>query len=54
MEGGGTKTFSRRERPELLVDQGGLPTFLITGVTEPGGGGQADRSWTLVQPVKRG
>lgn len=51
-EGGTTKTFSRRERPELLHDpESGRPTHLITGVTEPGGAGQSDRSWTLVQPV---
>ena len=50
-EGGANQTFSRRERPELMMDAAGRPTHLITGVTEPGGGGQSDRSWTLVQPV---
>ena len=51
-EDGTSRTFSRRERPELLHDpESGSPTHLITGVTEPGGAGRSDRSWTLVQPV---
>ena len=51
-EGGTVVTFSRRERPELVLDSEGNPTHLITGVTETGGrGGQSDRSFTLVQPV---
>ena len=52
-EGGASVTFSRRERPELVLDELGYPTYLITGVVEKGGGGMEDRSWTLVQPVRR-
>ena len=50
---GGSVTFARRERPELLFDEKtGHPTFLVTGVVDPRGhGGKEDRSWTLVQPV---
>ena len=52
-EGGTVVTFSRRERPELVLDSEGNPTHLITGVTEKTGGrgGQSDHSFTLVQPV---
>jgi hypothetical protein len=48
-------TYSRRERPELLLDEHGLPTHLITGVVESSEtpGTMNDRSWTLVQPVMR-
>lgn len=52
-EDGSEVTFARRERPEMLVDdRTGEPTHLITGVTEKGGDGQSDRSWTLVQPLR--
>ena len=53
-EGGESVTFSRRERPELVLDDEGRPSYLVTGVVEKGGGGMEDRSWTLVQPVNRG
>merc|ERR1712216_116039 len=45
-EDGSVVTYSRRERPEMLLDEFGEPTHLITGVVEKGGGGQNDRSWT--------
>lgn len=51
-EDGSSITYSRRERPEMLVNELGEPTHLITGVVEKGGNGQHDRSWTLVQPVR--
>eukprot|EP00927_Polykrikos_kofoidii_P066433 TRINITY_DN62032_c0_g1_i1.p1 TRINITY_DN62032_c0_g1~~TRINITY_DN62032_c0_g1_i1.p1 ORF type:complete len:441 (-),score=46.04 TRINITY_DN62032_c0_g1_i1:138-1460(-) len=53
-EDGSTVTYSRRERPEMMLNEANEITHLITGVVEPGGGGQADRSWTLVQPVRTG
>jgi len=51
-EDGSQVTYSRRERPEMLVNEHGEPTHLITGVVEKGGSGQHDHSWTLVQPVR--
>lgn len=51
-EDGSSKTYSRRERPEMLVNEHGEPTHLITGVVEHTGEGQNDYSWTLVQPVR--
>jgi hypothetical protein len=51
-EDGNSVTYSRRERPEMLLGEHGEPTHLITGVVEQGGAGQHDRSWTLVQPVR--
>ena len=51
-EDGESVTFSRRERPELLMDAQGHPSYLITGVVDKGGGGMEDRSWTLVQPIR--
>ena len=52
---GDNVTFSRRERPELMLDAAGLPTHLITGVVDKTEekGTMNDRSWTLVQPVRR-
>ena len=48
-------TFSRRERPELMLDAAGLPTHLIPGVVDKTEeeGTMAARRWTLVQPVRR-
>lgn len=51
-EDGSSVTYSRRERPEMLLNEAGEITHLITGVVEKGGGGQSDLSWTLVQPVR--
>ena len=51
-EDGTQVTYARRERPELVLDERGHPAFLVTGVVERGGEGMADRSWTLVQPVR--
>ena len=44
-----------RERPEMLIDEHGNPTHLITGVVDATSvpGTMNDRSWTLVQPVLR-
>ena len=52
-EGGQNVTFSRRERPEMMIDKDGNPTHLITGVVDStdDSGTMNDRSWTLVQPV---
>ena len=54
-EGGKYVTFSRRERPEMLIDEQGNPTHLITGVVDATSvpGTMNDRSWTLVQPVQQ-
>eukprot|EP01052_Picozoa_sp_SAG31_P029578 SAG31_NODE_2950_length_4870_cov_3.507860_6_plen_97_part_00 len=54
-EGGYNVTYARRERPELLLDEHGLPTHLITGVVDGTRmtGTMNDRSWTLVQPIQR-
>ena len=40
---------------ELMLDAAGLPTHLITGVVDKTDeeGTMNDRSWTLVQPVRR-
>ena len=53
-EDGTSVTFSRRERPEMIIDEQGNPTHLITGVVDPTTeeGTMNDRSWTLVQPVR--
>eukprot|EP01065_Artemidia_motanka_P038870 TRINITY_DN47715_c0_g1_i1.p1 TRINITY_DN47715_c0_g1~~TRINITY_DN47715_c0_g1_i1.p1 ORF type:complete len:402 (+),score=109.91 TRINITY_DN47715_c0_g1_i1:51-1256(+) len=52
-EDGEAVVYSRRERPEMVLDPDtGVPTHLITGVVERGGPGQSDRSFTLVQPIR--
>lgn len=54
-EDGKNVTFKRRERPEMLIDELGNPTHLITGVVDATNvpGTMNDRSWTLVQPVRQ-
>jgi hypothetical protein len=53
---GSTVKYDRRERPEFIVGSDGWPSHLVTGVVDStaGGGGYADRSFTLVQPVANG
>merc|ERR1711871_574954 len=51
-EDGNAVTYARRERPEMIVNDEGEPTHLVTGVVEKGGKGQEDLSWTLVQPIR--
>lgn len=53
---GTNTTFSRRERPQILIDAAGMPTHLVTGVqlpaTEQPRGGRGDASYTLVVPLR--
>lgn len=51
-EDGSAVTYARRERPEMILNEHGDPTHLVTGVVEKGSGGQHDLSWTLVQPIQ--
>ena len=55
---GTSVTFRARERPHLIFDpKSGEPSHLITGVGNPGCGGNvgcpgADHTFSLVQPLK--
>ena len=53
---GTNTTFSRRERPQVLLDARGAPTHLVTAVQLPAAeqprGGRGDASYTLVVPLR--
>ena len=51
----GTKAvFGRRERPKLLIGEGGRPEVLYTGVcpSKGAGAGGSDLCYTHAQPVR--
>jgi len=56
-EDGSNTTFFRRERPELIFDDGGRPLYLMTGVEypadHPGKPDNHQYSFTVVQPIRR-
>ena len=55
--GGGTTTFGRRERPQLVFDpDSGAPTHLINGVQLPAAqqprGSQRDYTYSIIVPLR--
>lgn len=47
LEGGGSVTFQRRERPKLIFDAAGTPTHLYNGAISDSNG-----VYTIVAPLK--
>lgn len=53
-EGGGSVTFTRRERPHLLFDAGKRPTMLYTTLTDwaaSGANNGKDKAFTFAQRI---
>lgn len=51
---GSSVAFHKRERPHLVFDSDGKPTYLVTGVVQPGSNerGYSGLSYTLIQGIR--